>query len=69
MHKAQESEMKPAPEIVDLIRAGAAFVAELKRFGYGETSELPLPGTYDPFLLALETAREKLIDGALDQDE
>jgi hypothetical protein len=54
--------MTPAPEIVDLIRAGAAFVAELKRFGYGETSDLPLPGTYDPFVLALETARERLME-------
>jgi hypothetical protein len=61
--------MMAQQEITDLIRAAEAFVDELRLFGYGETNLKPLPGSYDPFVAALEAAREKLIDQALDQEE
>ncbi|MDQ0132650.1 hypothetical protein J2T08_000551 [Neorhizobium galegae] len=55
-------------EITDLIKAAEAFVDELRLFGYGETNLKPLPGSFEPFVAALEAAREKMIDEALDQD-
>jgi hypothetical protein len=60
--------MMAQQEITDLIRATEAFVDELRLFGYGETNLKPLPGSYDPFVTALEAAREKLIDQAMDRD-
>lgn len=55
-------------EVTQLIRTADDFVEELRRFGYGETNLKPLPGSYGPFVAALEAARKKLMDQALDQD-
>jgi hypothetical protein len=38
----------------DLLRTATAFIEELKAFGYGETSEKALPGSFDPFRDAVE---------------
>lgn len=43
-----------ASGVEDLIRTATAFVEELRRMGYGETSERALPGSFDPFVEALE---------------
>ena len=55
-------------EIHELIKTATAFVDELKAFGLGDGPDLPLPGSYDPFVMALDAAREKLMDRALGQD-
>lgn len=41
-------------DVDDLIRTASAFVEELRRMGYGETSERALPGSFDTFVEALE---------------
>jgi hypothetical protein len=41
----------------DIIRTAFAFVEELRRMGYGETSERALPGSFDPFLEALRKVK------------
>jgi len=43
-----------ADTVSDLLRTAAAFIEELKAFGYGESSEKALPGAYDPFVQAIE---------------
>lgn len=42
----------------DLLQAATAFVEELKSFGYGQTSEKALPGSYDALVAALERIKE-----------
>jgi hypothetical protein len=41
-----------------LLRTAAAFIEELKAFGYGETSEKALPGAYDPFARAVAALKD-----------
>lgn len=38
----------------DLLRTSTAFIEELKAFGYGESSEKALPGSFEPFRDAVE---------------
>ena len=56
-------------EIIRLIQTAQEFVDELRQMSYGETSNRPLPGSYDPFVAALDAARQKLMDQAIGQDK
>ena len=42
----------------DLLRTAAAFIEELKAFGYGQTSEKALPGSYDAFVQAVDALKD-----------
>lgn len=59
--------MKPDFEVTELIRSATDFISDLQRMGYGDQTR-PLPTSYDDFVDALEAARDKLTDRALDQD-
>jgi hypothetical protein len=42
----------------DLLRTATAFIEELKAFGYGETSEKALPGSFDAFIRAVNALKD-----------
>lgn len=55
-------------ETIKLIQTASDFIEELRRMGYGETGDRALPGSFDSFVAALEAARERMVDQALEQD-
>lgn len=58
LDKRSKAANRRADACADLIRASSALIEELKAFGYGQTSEKALPGSYDALMAELERIKE-----------